>query len=142
MRVTTLLALLGAAVVTAAAANEEQQVRDAERTIGAAIVKADAAVLNAMLAAELAYTHSDATTDTKAQYLANLANGSMKYESIEQSDFSIRVYGKTAVSRSILAMKVNRNGRASSFRAQALRVWVKNGGKWQLVAHQTTRLAA
>ena len=141
MRGTIVLLCLAAAVV-APAANEEQQVREAERALGRAIVKADAAALDAMLAPELAYTHSDATTDTKAQYMANLANGSMKYESLEQSDFSIRVYGKTAVSRSVVAMKVNRGGRASAFRAQALRVWVKSGGKWRLAAHQTTRLAA
>jgi hypothetical protein len=135
-----LVLLAGTAML--AAANEEQQIRDAERALGEAILKADGAALGPMLAPELAYTHTDASTDTREQYLASLADGSMKYESIEQSGFVIRVYGTAAVSRSVLAMKVHRNGRTASFRAQAIRVWVKDGGAWRLVAHQTTRFAA
>lgn len=136
------LGVLVAGAAMLAAGNEEQEILSAERALREAILTADGSALAAMLAPELAYTHTDATTEDKEQYLASLASGSMKYESIEQSDFVIRIYGTTAVSRSVLAMKVHRNGRAASFRARAIRVWVKDNGVWRLAAHQTTRFAA
>lgn len=142
MRVTGLMLILGGLLMGFQASGDEQKIREAEGALTAAVVRADVAAAALWLAAEIRYTHTDASADTKEQYLASLANGSMKYESIEQSELEVRLYGKTAVTRSILAMKVTRNGRTSSFRARALRVWVKTGRQWQLVAHQTTRLAA
>src|SRR4051812_5579256 len=57
----------------------EQQVIQAEKDRFAAIVKADEAALNKLLADDLTYTHSNANMQTKAQFIADVKSGAIDY---------------------------------------------------------------
>jgi len=86
------------------------------------------------------YTHSTGLVEDKGQYLQALATRNQKYDSIEYDTQAIQTYGSTAVLATKVVMKGATKGQPFNNQLRPLHVWVKQGGKWNLVAHQTTRL--
>ena len=66
-------------------------VRDASTGWRQAAIKKDAAALGRYLADDLAYSHADGKTQSKAEYIASVTN-SGRYESFTESDTNVRVY--------------------------------------------------
>ena len=64
--------------------------------------------------------------------------GPPHYESMVYSDMKIKVYGKTAVLTANADVKLVNS---PLFRVRTLHVYVENNGQWQLVAHESTRVA-
>src|SRR6185436_9548245 len=95
-----LLALVG----TLAAADPADAVREASTGWRQGAIKKDAAALQRFLADDLAYSHADGHTQTKAEYIASVI-GSGKYESFTDSGTVVRVYGKAAVLRGFVDVK-------------------------------------
>ena len=118
----------------------EQQVLSVEQTRLAALLRADTKQLNSVLADELTFTHSSGKTDTKAELLASLTSGALKYESIEPSETKVRLYGSTAIVTGKAQLKINNQGESLSFALKFTGVYTKRDGHWQLVAYQSTRL--
>jgi hypothetical protein len=106
----------------------EQAVLKLEQEWVEALIKADTAKLETLYADTLVYTHSSGSVDDKAKYLANLKAGGTKYLSINRDDIKVNLYGDTAVVTD------------STVDARMLHVYAKVKGRWQMVAHQTTRL--
>jgi ketosteroid isomerase-like protein len=102
-----------------------------------AAVKQDAATLNRLLAEDLSYCHAGGKVQTKAEYIAGVMKGPPHYESMTYVDMKIKLYGKTAVLTSFADIKLTNT---PLFRVRTLHVYVDNGGQWQLVAHESTRL--
>lgn len=121
--------------------NVERELREAENAWAQAAITGDAATLRRMLAEDLSYTHSSGRTETKAQFIESITSGQMKYEAAELEEFSVKPYGNVAVALSVRRMRAGLKGDINSFRARFQRVWVKRDGRWQLLAHQATRLA-
>jgi ketosteroid isomerase-like protein len=116
------------------------EVKQAEQKWIAAVTSKDKSALEAILAKELVYTHSTGLVEDKGQYLQALASGNQKYDSIEYEAPAIQTYGSTAVVTTKVVMKGATKGQPFNNQLRLLHVWVKQGGKWSLVAHQTTRL--
>ena len=69
------------------------------------------------------------------------ASGNQKYDSIEYDAPAIQTHGSTAVLATKVVMKGATKGQPFNNQLRLLHIWVKQGGgKWNLVAHQTTRL--
>lgn len=77
----------------------------------------------------------------KAQWIETVREGRVKYVSIEREDIKVRTYGGVAVITGIVDIKWQSNGREDDSRNRYLRVYVNRQGRWQLVAHQATRIA-
>ena len=116
------------------------EVKQAEQKWIAAVTSKDKSALEAILAKELVYTHSTGLVEDKSQYLQALSSGNQKYDSIEYETPAIQTYGSTAVVATKVVMKGATKGQPFNNQLRLLHVWVKQGGKWMLVAHQTTRL--
>src|SRR5689334_1688506 len=116
------------------------EVKQAEKQWIAAVTSKDKSALEAILAKELVYTHSTGLVEDKGQYLQALTSGNQKYDSIEYEALAIQTYGSTAVVATKVVMKGATKGQPFNNQLRLLHVWVKQGGKWTLVAHQTTRL--
>jgi uncharacterized protein (TIGR02246 family) len=113
----------------------------AEKEWAAATKKADAAALGKLLADDLTYTHSTGSTDTKKQFIDNLVSGAAKYEVIDYEQMSSRMYGKnTAVLNARVKLVTVSKGNRGNAHLEFTHVWIKQGGRWQLAAHQSTRL--
>jgi len=118
----------------------EQAIISLEQQWVDALVKADGAALEQIYSDQLTYTHSSGSTDTKAEYITNLKAGKTKYESLVREDVKVRVFGNTVLHTSKTNIRLISNGQPSAFAVKVLHVWVKEGSKWRMVAHQTTRL--
>ena len=138
LRTLTLTALLALAAGLAWASEEE--LRQAETGWAAAVQKADFAALERILGDRLIYNHSTGVVEDKQQYLGRLRKGLQKYELIEHADMQVRAYGDAGVVSARVRMKGRSDQRLFDDRLIMLHVWVKQGGRWQLVAHQTTKL--
>jgi hypothetical protein len=134
-----------AAVAAAAwaADSNDPAVKVAELAWAEATKKADKAALDRILADDLTYTHSHSGTDTKKQFIDNLVSGAAKYEVMDYENMSYRMYGKnTAVLNAQVKLVVVNKGVRNDTRLKFTHVWVKQGGRWQLAAHQSTRVAS
>jgi ketosteroid isomerase-like protein len=119
----------------------EAAVLDAESQRFRAQVEKDVATLNALLADDVSYTHSTGTRQTKAEYIKDIVSGNMVYKAIEPSNQKVRVYGNTAVITGTVKVSVSVAGTERAVALLYTDVHVKRGGRWQLVAWQSTTKA-
>jgi 3-keto-disaccharide hydrolase/uncharacterized protein DUF4440 len=114
---------------------------DEERTD--AMVKGDLATLERLLGDDLSYVHSSTKVDTKASFIENLRSGASKYKGFEREESSTRLFGDSAVNTGVATVSVENQGQApATFKIRYTDVWVNRGGKWQMVAWQSTRVPA
>src|SRR5262245_58689071 len=98
-------AVLAAVALCSFAADPADAVREASNGWRQAAIKKDAAGLQRYLADDLAYSHADGHTQTKSEYIASVTR-SGRYESFTDSDTTVRIYGKAAVLRGFVDVKV------------------------------------
>jgi len=119
---------------------DKQAVEQAERSWAKAVVANDLAGLEKIFADDLTYTHSNAVTDSKAEYIEKLRSGQTKYVSIDYDSMTVRVYSDTALVNSKARIKAQTTTGSIDSNLVMLHVWLKSGGSWKLAAHQTTKL--
>ena len=130
------IVLLTLFVASLYAADPADAVRAASVGWRQAAVQKDESALKRFLADDLAYSHADGHTQTKAEYIAAVLK-SGHYESFTDSDTKIQIYGKAAVLRGFVDVKT---ANQPSYRVHTLEVYVENGGQWQMAAHQSVRI--
>jgi ketosteroid isomerase-like protein len=137
------LAALALAIAVAAPADratDELAVRAMEKLWNEARVRADVATLDRILADGWTVTHGDGTINTKAEYLADLKSGDRKFfADVKQDDFSVRIYGDTAVAAGVSDSKVEYKGRPSGGALRFTRVYVRRGTGWVMIVSHATR---
>jgi ketosteroid isomerase-like protein len=140
---------LPAAVVVAVAAafpifaqpvGAEQEIRAAEKLWNESRVRADVAALDRLLDSGWTVTHGDGTINTKAEYLADLKSGDRKFfADVKQDDFTVRIYGDTAVAAGLSDSQVQYKGKPSGGALRFTRVYVKRDGRWMMIVSHATR---
>ncbi|HEY1299076.1 MAG TPA: nuclear transport factor 2 family protein, partial [Stellaceae bacterium] len=83
--------------------------------------------------------HSSARLDTKQSLIGNMEAGSTVYTSVVPSDVKAQDLGDTVVLTGSCRIGVMSQGRPNSFGVRFTDVWSNKGGKWQMVAWQSTR---
>jgi ketosteroid isomerase-like protein len=134
-----LLALAGSSFAQSKA---EQQVADAVTAWRKAMLDADKAGLEAILAPELSYGHSNGKIEDKAMLVKAISTGESDFITMELSEQSIKIAGKTAIVRHKLAGDINDGGKPGSVKLFVLQVWQKQGASWLLLARQAVRQPA
>ncbi len=104
------------------------------------MTRSDLESLAPLLADDLTYTHSNGQLETKDQFLESLRSGRMQYVKIDREGVRLRAYGNTAVITGRARVDVRSEGQDRSLSLCFTDVWVKRGGRWQMVAWQSTRL--
>ena len=137
MRTTILLLVLSAAI---SGAGPEDEIVSAEKGWAAAVVKRDAAALAKIYHDQLIYAHSTGVIETKGDYLGKLRKGTQRYDAIEHQKITVRVHGSAAVAHLMVHMKGQSGTRPFDDKLMAMHLWIKQDGRWQLAAHQTTKL--
>lgn len=138
--------LLTASIVPAAAQKTTkedppaQQIRLLEYVRIQAMLKNDFAVLESILAEDLIYTHSSGRVETKEEFINALRSGQTKYEAFDREGVTVRAYGDSAVVTGAAKMTVRRPNQVNNFQIRFIDVYVRRGGRWQMVAWQSTRL--
>jgi ketosteroid isomerase-like protein len=132
------MGLLVAAPMFAAVADE---VKAAENEWLTGITKNDFRKLEQVLADDLMYLHSTGVMDSKASYVKSLQSGKQKYVSGKINDLKIRVYGQTAVLNGDANFEFVTDGKPGKAHLKYTHVFVKGGKGWQLVSHQSLKVA-
>jgi ketosteroid isomerase-like protein len=128
------------ALAAAQPAATADEVNKAEAAWIQAVVKNDIKALDQMLANDLVYSHSSGVVETKQEYLGKLKTGDQKYATIERSNQKTQTYANTGIVTGPARMTGATKGVPFDNKLLMIHVWVKQGGRWQLAAHQTTRL--
>ncbi|MFD2473449.1 nuclear transport factor 2 family protein [Amycolatopsis silviterrae] len=89
---------------------------------------------------DLAYTHSNAVTDTLDSYREKLRSGYYVYHRIDHPIERILVSGDTAVVVGEMRADITAGGTRKTLANKALAVWVREDDRWLLLAYQPTVL--
>src|SRR4051812_42127145 len=135
------IGLLGVVPAFAASADEEA-VAKAVEAFRAAQVAADAKAFDALCAAELSYTHSDARVEDKAAFSANAKNEKSKFVSLKYEEPKTGVVGPAAIVRFhwLGEAEATADGKKSSTNLHILMNWQKQGADWKLLTRASTKL--
>jgi ketosteroid isomerase-like protein len=120
---------------------DETQVAAAIENLRKAMVDADKSVLEKLTAEKLSYGHSSGKIETKREFVDAIVNGVSDFTSIELSNQTISVSGKTAIVRHLFTATTNDNGKTGNVKINILLVWQKQKGGWKLLARQAVRAA-
>jgi ketosteroid isomerase-like protein len=151
MRKTLVISLIIFTTVSIALAHEqsartnqnssvEQVIRQLDHERIQAQIGANAVALNRIYADDFIGIGPSGTVRTKPQVISDFTSGSLKYQSIMTEDVLVRVYGNTAVETGRSIMIGQDKGKAVPRDNRFTRVWIKQVGRWRLVANHYSPL--
>jgi ketosteroid isomerase-like protein len=91
-------------------------------------------MLSSLLAEDFVITVEDGNTYSKMGYISHSAEPSVHVEVAEMSDLKVRMHGNTAVVTGAYHERGESNGKHYEYHDRLTDVWMKVGGKWQVVA--------
>ena len=119
----------------------EQAIRQLDRERIQAQIGADAVALERIYADDFIGVGPSGTVRTKAQVISDFTAGDLKFQSITTDEVQVRVYENTAVETGLSTMVGQDKGKAIPRDTRFTRVWVKQQGRWRLVAnHYSLRI--
>ncbi|MGH3261129.1 MAG: nuclear transport factor 2 family protein [Trebonia sp.] len=116
-----------------------KQISELEAKRYRAMTDGDIDTLAKMFSADLVYTHSDASSDSKQEYLDKLASGFFDYDVIEHTETSIAVHGDCALVFGDMRGEVRIDGQLRMLNSKCLAVWGRDNDNWTLLAFQPTK---
>lgn len=121
-------------------ADSGQEIIELDRRRMDLMCRRDVAALRDLLADDLVYTHSSAKVDTKQSLLDAMESGTTVYTSIVPSDVQAQALGDAVILTGVARINVTSSGRPLDFGVRFTDVYANRGGRWQMVAWQSTRL--
>jgi ketosteroid isomerase-like protein len=119
----------------------EQAIRQLDKERIQAQIGADAATLDRIYADDFIGVGPSGTVRTKPQVIADFTSGDLKFQSITTGEVQVRVYENTAVETGLSTMVGQDKGKAVPRDTRFTRVWIKQQGRWRLVAnHYSSRI--
>ena len=146
------VAVLTVTLASIALGQEQSANRDQRSSVGQAIrqldneriqaqISADAVALDRIYADDFIGVGPSGTVRTKRQVISDFTSADLKFQSITTDDVQVRVYGNTAVETGISTITGQDKGKAVPRDTRFTRVWVKQQGRWRLVAnHYSSRI--
>ena len=118
----------------------EQTVLRIEKEMLDALLKGDASASERYLAETYIFTGPDGMVTNKAQSVADLKSGDLKFQAATLDDAKVNVYGDTAIVTFASNDKATYKGKDISGKTRWTDVFVKRGGKWQIVSSHGSRV--
>ena len=119
----------------------EQTIRQLDNERIQAQIHADAKALDRIYADDFIGVGPSGTVRTKPQVLSDFTAGTLKFQSITTEEVQVRIYENTAVETGLSTMVGQDKGKAVPRDTRFTRVWVKQQGRWRLVAnHYSSRI--
>jgi ketosteroid isomerase-like protein len=114
----------------------ERELLKANQAYDEALTRGDAMALDRIYADEFVYTTFDGTVRDKNQQLSFTKSGDLQLEFGKSDDVRIRIYENTAVMTGRFTAKGKFRGKEIDIRERYTAVWVRQDGRWRLVAEQ------
>lgn len=106
-----------------------------------AMLGEDYAFLESILGDDLVYTDQDFGAASKAEYLARMRLGAVRYLDAKRRFGIVRLYGCTAVMHGEVRIRIARGAIERTVAETFVNVWVKRHLGWQMVAWGSTCVA-
>jgi len=106
-----------------------------------AIVRKDADAVAANMAADFRQIRSNGSVADRAQFLEGILSPALTIDPYTIEGFDVRVYGDTALLSGTTRMTGREDGQAFATHYRYIDIYVRRGGKWQIVSVQITRIA-
>ncbi len=119
---------------------QEKAVAAAVEQLRLAMIDGNRMQLENLVTDKLSYGHSGGHIDDKKEFVEKIAGGKSDFVTIDLSEQSISVSGKTAIVRHILKAKTNDGGKPGDVRLRILLVWQKQGRHWKMMARQAVKI--
>ena len=91
-------------------------------------------ILSSLLSDEFVITIEDGSIYSKAGYITHSADSAVHVQIAELSDLKVRLHGDTAIVTGAYHEKGDSNGKPYEYHDRLTDVWMKIGGKWQVIA--------
>ncbi len=126
----------------AAGGGDEATIMKLTEKIKDAALKGDLATFQELYADDfLSISAVTGAPSTKAEAINNFKSGKLKYETLTISEVAVHFYGpSTALVTNKTEAKGTLGGQDLSGTYRTARLWVKRGGKWQVVFFQSTNV--
>jgi hypothetical protein len=115
---------------------DDAAVTQAVADLTKAMLAADKAQLEALVADQLSYGHSSGTIQDKAVFVDVIASKKTVYKSINLTDMKVNVVGNNAIVRHTWDSVSESGDKSNTSHLGVLQVWAKQDGKWRLLARQ------
>jgi ketosteroid isomerase-like protein len=124
-----------------AQSKSEKKVAEAVQKLTDAMVSGNKEDLENIVMEDLSYGHSGGHIDDKKEFVTKLApGGGSDFVTIDLTEQTIKITGKTAVVRHILTAKTNDGGKPADVHLRVLLVFIKVHGNWKLLARQAVKI--
>ncbi|MGH0035787.1 MAG: DUF4440 domain-containing protein [Myxococcota bacterium] len=118
----------------------EQQIVGLEQRRYRALVDGDEVALEAVLDAELVYTHANGRVHGKAGLIEALRSGELDYRDVESRVEGLSIVGDVAVVSGRAELGLATEGRDFDRTVRYTAVYARRDGAWRLIAYQSTGL--
>lgn len=126
-------------VVGSAQSKKHEQLSKAVEQLTQLMINPDKDKLHDILADSLSYGHSGGKVEGKASLIHALLTAASDFVTIELSNQTIIISGKTGIVRHNLTGTTNDNNKPGSVKLNVLTVWQKEKLGWQLLARQAVK---
>ena len=130
------LALLIGSPLVSAQSSDEAAVAQAVDAFRKAVIAKDRGQLDALLADQLSYWHSDGRLENKAIIITDAMSKRAVYKSIDLTNQTIHLKGDLAIVRHNFTGESEREGKIVETKLGVFMVWQKQAGSWKLLARQ------
>lgn len=91
-------------------------------------------ILSSLLSDDFVITIEDGNVYSKAGYISHSADSSVHVEVAELSELKVRMHGDTAIVTGAYHERGESNGKRYEYHDRLTDVWMKTGGRWQVMA--------
>ncbi|WP_237487922.1 nuclear transport factor 2 family protein [Hufsiella arboris] len=118
----------------------EKQLSAALEQLRNAMLNADKDVLEKVTSNQLSYGHSSGKIQTKSEFISSLVTKESDFVTLDFSNVTTVVSGKTALVRHQLQAQTADSGKPGTVKLGILLVWQKQGSAWKLLGRQAYKI--
>lgn len=120
--------------------SDEIKVAETMETLRKVMINPDKAVLGKIIHEDLSYGHSTGTIETKAMMIESLISNNSDFKTMDLTEQTVKVVGKTAIVRHKLFAETANKGVASTAKLNVMLIFLKVKGEWKLLARQAAKI--
>jgi hypothetical protein len=119
---------------------KRQEIVSLEREAGHAIQLQNGSFFRRVYSEDFAGTLSHGQEVNKAQWIAAVQSGTVKYESFNATGIKVQIYQDMAIATCLWSSRFRSKGQPLSHQMRAIHVYLNGAGGWHVVSGQITNL--